>query len=78
MDESPPKPAGGGGQVSEARKIKFVTNARLKTHVFIILSQERKSQLDDLPREELIVKCKNLLAIAKKAKAAKDGKKGTR
>lgn len=54
-----------------------MTYARPEIHVFTIFSQERKSQLDDLPREELIVKCKNLLAIAKKAKAAKDGKKAT-
>jgi hypothetical protein len=38
-------------------------------------SKEKKStQLDDLSREEQIRKCKNLLVIAKKAKASKDGK----
>lgn len=35
--------------------------------------EKKAQQLDDLTREELITKCRNLLAIAKKAKAAKDG-----
>lgn len=39
-----------------------------------LISQEKKSQLESLSKEELIVKCKNLLVIAKKAKAAKDGR----
>lgn len=36
---------------------------------------KKSQQLDELSKEELITKCKNLLVIAKKAKAAKDGMK---
>lgn len=39
-----------------------------------IFSQEKKPQLEDLSKEELISKCKHLLVIAKKAKASKDGR----
>ena len=34
-----------------------------------------KRGLQDMSKEELIQKCKGLLTIAQKAKAAKDGKK---
>jgi hypothetical protein len=37
-------------------------------------SQGSKKNLADLSREELLDKCKNLLQLAQKAKAAKDGK----
>ena len=33
-----------------------------------------KKPLQELSKEELIQKCKNLLALAQKAKSAKDGK----
>lgn len=34
----------------------------------------KKASLDDLPREELVTKCKNLLKLAQHAKSAKDGR----
>ena len=33
----------------------------------------KKASLDDLSREELVTKCKNLLKLAQQAKSAKDG-----
>jgi hypothetical protein len=37
-------------------------------------SSGAKKSLQEMSREELVQKCKTLLAIAHKAKAAKDGK----
>ena len=37
-------------------------------------SHKSKSPLDKLSKEELLTKCRNLIAIAQKAKTAKDGR----
>ena len=37
-------------------------------------SGAKKASLDDLSREELVNKCKNLLKLAQHAKSAKDGR----
>lgn len=34
----------------------------------------KKTSFDDLSREELVTKCKNLLKLAQHAKSAKDGR----
>ncbi|CRK93152.1 CLUMA_CG006606, isoform A, partial [Clunio marinus] len=45
----------------------------LEAKTSVSTTHEKKTlQLDELPREDLILKCRNLLGIAKKAKAAKD------
>jgi hypothetical protein len=45
------------------------------TRVALSLQEKKAKSLDELDPSELITKCKNLLMIAKKAKASKDGKK---
>jgi len=45
--------------------------------MFVIFFQgggdTRKAPLDSLSKEELVVKCRNLLQLAQRAKQAKDG-----
>lgn len=43
-------------------------------HIFQNPDGVKKNPFDDLSKEELITKCKGLLAIAQKAKQAKSGK----
>ena len=78
MDENHPANAAGVQQVRINLKL-FLKDKKIKLKILyyagimISLKQKRPQHLDDLSREELITKCKNLLLLAKKAKASKDG-----